>query len=172
MASATIQLESDSFVKRCIYQFGRTIGRPDLAEIVADLWDAALEESSHRTYRTGQRAYLKYIKTLTATAARNAMSPFQRTYLNFTELHLAFFIAHLVLQPSIKAGSTIAGYVVHVKYGFREAGCDPSAYDTVFLRQVKTGVKKSFPSGPDKRHPFLLPQYINRIAFLRPTEST
>ena len=100
------------------------------------------------------------------------MFPFQRTYLNFTELHLAFFMAHLVLQPSIKAGSTISGYLVHVKYGFREAGCDPSAYDTVFLRQIKTGVRKSFPSGPDKRHPFLLPQYINRMVFLRPTEST
>ena len=81
-------------------------------------------------------------------------------------------MAHLVLKPSIKVGSTIAGYVVHVKYGFRAAGCEPSIYDTAFLRQVKKGVEKSFPSGPDKRQPFLLPQNTNQLAFLRPTKYT
>ena len=125
-------------------QFGDKIRRTDLAEIVSDLWDAALEVSSQRTYRTGQRAYLKFISTLDQSIHHAARFPFQRYKLNDTELYLAFFMAHLVLQPSIKVGSTIAGYVGHVKYGFREAGCDPLVYDTAFLRQVKKGVKNHF----------------------------
>ena len=152
--------------------FGDKIKRSDLAEIVSDLWDAALEVSSQRTYRTGQRAYLKFVSTLDQSVHQAARFPFQRYKLNDTKLYLAFFMAHLVLKPSIKVGSTIAGYVVHVKYGFRAAGCEPSIYDTAFLRQVKKGVEKSFPSGPDKRQPFLLPQYMNQLAFLRPTEYT
>ena len=51
-----------SHVQRDVWSFGEKIGRLDLAEIVVNLYEAALQQSSRKTYRTGQRAYLRFVK--------------------------------------------------------------------------------------------------------------
>ena len=76
------------------------------------------------------------------------------------ELSLAFFVAVMVLDVLPKAASTMHGYLVHVKYHFRAAGCDPELFESVFLRQVLRGMDKSFPTDKDKRTAFLPLEYI------------
>ena len=126
-------------MKREIRQFGILIKRPDLAEVVEHLYDAALQKSSRRTYKTGQRAYLRFINELSGGCPlrREWLRPFKQKSLGRTELSLAFFMAYLVLQPSISAASTILGYVTHVKYRFRENGCTTEEYQTPLLGQVR-----------------------------------
>ena len=53
-------------------------------------------------------------------------------------------MASLVLKATIKAGTTILNYETHTKYLFRSEGCEPIEYDTAFLGQIRTGVRKSF----------------------------
>ena len=72
-------------------------------------------------------------------------------------------MASLVLKPTISASATILGYETHVKYLFRSQGCDPEEYNTPFLSQVRTGIKKSFPQLGDKRTALLLPVYIKEM---------
>ena len=91
----------------------------DLADVVMDLFDAALQPSSRRTYKTGQRAYMRFLRTI----HDGSVFPFQRRTLTETELNLAFFMAFLLLEPKITAASTILGYETHVKYMFKEEGC-------------------------------------------------
>ena len=134
-------------VAECVNQFGTVHKVPHLAEVVLDLYDAALKASSKKTYGTGQRAYDRFIRTL----AGAAHLPFQNRQLNQTELTLAFFMAHFVLKPTIKVGTTILNYETHVKYYFREEGCTEIAYSTPFLRQVRQGVQKTLPSRADDR---------------------
>ena len=87
-----------------------------------DLYDAALQPSSRNTYRTGQRAYDRFIRSMRG----GVYFPFQRQMLGETELNLAFFIAFLVLKPRITKANTILGYTSHVKYVFKEEGCAES----------------------------------------------
>ena len=108
-----------------ILEFGYNHGATGLAETVSDLYDAALKDSSRRTYNTGQRAYFSFV--LTALRNTAPLYPFRRGTLNRTELYLAFFMASLVLKPSISSASTVLGYETHCKYLFRTEGCDPSA---------------------------------------------
>ena len=68
--------------------------------------------SSRKTYNTGQKAYKRFIKTL----REGDMLPFRRRHLAKTELTLAFFMANLLLKPTINVGTTILGYETHVKY--------------------------------------------------------
>ena len=93
-----------------------------LAETVLDLYTAALRESSQKTYKTGQRAYFKLCHKL---KQQESPFPFKQRQLSPTELTLAFFMASLLLEPTINSGSTITGYENHVKYMFREEGCPP-----------------------------------------------
>ena len=51
----------------------------------------------------------------------------------------------------------------HTKYLFRSEGCEPIEYDTAFLGQIRTGVRKSFPCDGDKRAALILPRYIDQI---------
>ena len=74
-------------------------------------------------------------------------------------------MAYLVLQPTITAASTILGYEGHVKYKFRENGCEPSEYKTPFLGQIRQGIQNVFPCQNDKRRALLLPKYIHRESF-------
>ena len=101
-----------TLVEKCVIDFGRIIGRLNLADIVIDLYDAALRESSRNQYRTGQRAYLRFVSGL---RSNGYLLPFSRTRLTKTELTLAFFIASLVLRPSITKAATILNYETHVK---------------------------------------------------------
>ena len=128
------------------------------------LYDAALKDSSKRTYKTGQRAYLRFTEEVNK---KEALAPFHPQSLNKTELYLAFYIAYLVLRPTIKKGSTILAYVGHVKYLFREQGCPPEAYGTPFLGQVHKGVKNVFPIQPDKREAFFLPLHFQHPNFAK-----
>ena len=105
-----------SYIKSEIAAFGVTIRRPDLAEIVENLYDSALRSSSRQTYKTGQRVYLRFVKEVNGGIA--LLYPFRRTSLNRTELALAFYMAYLILQPTIRSPSTILSYEVHVKYMF------------------------------------------------------
>ena len=101
-----------TLVEKCVIDFGRIIGKLNLADIVIDLYDAALQESSHNQYRTGQRAYLRFVSGLLSSGY---LLPFARTRLTKTELTLAFFIASLVIRPSITKAATILSYETHVK---------------------------------------------------------
>ena len=126
---------------------------PWLAEVVIDLYDAALKESSRRTYRTGQRAYDKFITTMEF----GVYYPFMPTTLTDTELNLAFYMASLLLKPSITTAGTILGYECHVKNAFRENGCTEYEYSTQFLKQIRRGIKNTLPAKADKRGALLLP---------------
>ena len=89
-----------------VHQFGINHEVPELAEVVMSLFHAALQPSSQRTYRTGQRAYNRFLGTMRG----GRRFPFRRRFLPETELNLAFFIAFLLLQPSISKASTILSY--------------------------------------------------------------
>ena len=126
------------------------------------MYDAALKESSRKTYKTGQRAYIRFIEE---AQLDGAILPFIPRSLSRTELCLSFFIAYLVTRPSIASASTILGYEGHVKYLFRSQGCDPSVYNTAFLRQLRRGVENIFPKQEDRRIAFFLPHFLQRRTF-------
>ena len=102
-----------------VHQFGINHAVPELTEVVMSLFHAALQPSSQRTYRTGQRAYYRFLETIQG----GRRFPFKRRILPETELNLAFFMAFLLLEPSINKASTILGYETHVKYLFKSEGC-------------------------------------------------
>ena len=155
-------LEGESYVASVVYQFGRDHAVPELAEVVMSLFYAALRTSSQRTYRTGQRAYDRFLRTIQG----GRRFPFKRRYLLETELNLAFFMAFLLLEPSITKATTILGYETHVKYLFRTEGCPEELWKTPFLRQVRRGLKNTLPSSADGRKPLLLPLIMSRPHFL------
>ena len=97
--------------------------------------------------------------------SHEALLPFKPVGLNMTELHLSFYIAYLVLRPTITTASTILGYVTHVKYYFREHGCKPEEYKTAFMGQIRRGVENTFPQQADKRSALFLPFYVGAKAF-------
>ena len=125
------------------------------------MYDAALKTSSQRTYKTGQNAYKRFLQLLPQTSA--AVYPFRRRSISETELRLAFFMASLVLKPTISASSTILGYETHVKYLFRSEGCEPEQYATAFLSQIRVGIQKSFPRYGDKRTALILPRHLDAM---------
>ena len=98
-----------SEIHKAVVKFGNMRNVPQLSEVVMDLYDAALQPSSRNTYRTGQRAYDRFIRSMRG----GLYLPFQRRLLGETELNLAFFIAFLVLEPRITKASTILGYTSH-----------------------------------------------------------
>ena len=151
-----------SWVERQILEFGKRIQQVGLAGVVMDLYDSAIQESSRRQYGTGQRAYLRFAGKLRIPGG---FFPFQKRKLKNTELTLAFFMAHLVLKPTIKKASTILCYETHVKWMFRREGCDPEEYQTPFLQQVRTGLKKTLPSKRDSRSALILPVYLKLQLF-------
>ena len=126
-----------------------------------DLYDAALRVSSRNTYRTGQRAYDRFMVRLSL----GRYFPFEPQRLSETELNLAFFMAFLLLEPRIKAAGTILGYETHVKFKFKEEGCPEELYTTQFLKQVRRGVKNTLPSKSDKRGELLLPLLTHARSF-------
>ena len=130
--------------------------------MVASLYDAALQDSSRKTYKTGQRAYLRFAEEVYGCTVP---LPFLRRRLCNVELHLAFFIAWLLIQPGISSASTVLGYEVHTMPMFRSEGCKPWEYQTAFLGQVRQGVRNVLPCQADKRNAFLLPHHIHLEEF-------
>ena len=155
-------------MERSVINFGEKHKVPHLAEVVLDVYHAALKLSSRRTYNTGQKAYRLFMTSLSG----GVWFPFHRLQLGETELNLAFFMAHLLLKPSIKVGSTILNYESHVKFWFRSEGCAEEEYATPFLRQVRAGIRKTLPSLPDERIALLLPSMIQRPEFHQCDEPT
>ena len=88
--------------------------------------------------------------------------------LNRTELYLAFYMAYLILKPSITKESTILAYEGHVKYLFRQQGCSPDAYKTPFLGQIRKVIQNAFPAQADKREAFFLPLYYKHSSYHYP----
>ena len=125
--------------------------------MVDHLYDAALCTSSRRTYGTGQRAYFKFASEI---RSEKALSPFTARSLNATELHLSFYMAFLILKPTITKASTILNYEGHVKYFFREHGCDELEYSTPFLGQIRRGINNTYPQLANTRRAFLLPHFV------------
>ena len=136
-----------------------------MAEIVEHLYDAALRESSKKTYGTGQRAYFRFVKEISRD---EAYCPFVPQELTRTELCLAFYFAFLVLKPTITKATTILAYECHVKYFFREQGCPPSTYQTPFLGQMRKGIRNAYPQQADKREALFLPLHYRTQAFAEP----
>ena len=56
--------ENHSWVTEAVMNFGRKHGVVALAETVFDLYDAALAPASKKTYKTGQRAYFRFVQQL------------------------------------------------------------------------------------------------------------
>ena len=83
-------LGSGSYIKRSIWSFGQYLGKPDLAEVVENLYDAALKNTSKNTYNTGRRAYQRFAADINK---KEALQPFQQRSLGKTELYLSFYIA-------------------------------------------------------------------------------
>ena len=156
-----------SRVERDVIAFGRKIRRLDLADLVIDLYDSALQESSHKTYGTGQRAYVKFMNEINLPGM---MWPFSQSTLRATELTLAFFMAFLMMRPTITKASTILSYETHLKWWYRKEGCPSWEYNTGFIKQVRRGLRKTLPSPKDNRSAFLLPMFIVMPVFLS-TES-
>ena len=102
-----------SKVERDILEFGRCIDKIGLAGIVMDLYESAIQESSRKQYGTGQRAYLRFVAGITTPGY---LLPFHQRQLQRTELMLAFFMACLLLKPSITRATTILAYETHVKW--------------------------------------------------------
>ena len=69
------------------------------------------------------------------------------------------------MKPSITVGTTIEGYETHVKYWFRTEGCPEVEYNTPFLCQLQTGIKKTLPSRADTRRALLLPNFMTSAEF-------
>ena len=100
-------------------KFGHQYRVVELAHTVMDLFDAALKPSSRRTYKTGQRAYSRFLEAL----QDGIHFPFRPLALRHTELNLAFYIAFLLLEPTVRKAWSILNYETHVKSWFRSEGC-------------------------------------------------
>ena len=103
-----------------------------------------------------------------ATMRGGVAFPFHRRVLGQTELNLAFFIAFLLLEPTVRQASTILNYETHVKYLFKEEGCAEEAWATPFLKQIRKGLRNTLPTMADKRKPLLLPLVASHPLFETP----
>ena len=132
--------------------YGEQIGNRLLAKAVIFFYRNAWKASTTRTYKTGQRWWAKF------TAAYPAIKthPFTRLSVQEHELALAFFAAHLALQPTIERGTTVAAYLTHVRAEWRQAGCPEKRLKSPFVALVTRGIRRALPATPDSRHAFLL----------------
>ena len=75
-------------------------------------------------------------------------------------------MASLLLKGSITSANTILSYETHVKYMFREEGCEEAEYKTPFLGQIRRGIKNTLPPQADKRGAFILPHFLATPRFM------
>ena len=87
-------------------KFGKAYGVPELAEVVMEFFQAALHLSSQKTYMTVLRAYTRFMNSLRG----GVYLPFKRRILPETELQRVFFMALLLLKPTIMKASTILNH--------------------------------------------------------------
>ena len=133
-------------------RYGERIGSKTLAEAVIYFYQNAWAASTTRTYKTGQRRWQQF------TTMFRSVSPFPhpRAALQDFELSLAFFAAHLALQPTITRGTTVASYLSHVRTLWRRDGCPKACLTSEFVALVTRGIHRALPATPDARHAFLL----------------
>ena len=125
------------------------------------MFDASLRASTRKTYKTGQKAYDRFILDL----AQGVRFPFQHVTISDTKLNLAFYLANLLLRPTITSANTILGYESHVKSLFLEEGCGEHIYNTPFLRKVRRGARNTLPCRADRRGALLLPLLAEHTEF-------
>ena len=111
VANDIIVLSSFIGLTASCLRYGERIGSSTLAEAVIYFYHNAWTASTTRTYTTGQRRWQQF------TSMFRDISPFPhpRAALQEFELALAFFAAHLALQPTITRGTTVAAYLSHVR---------------------------------------------------------
>ena len=78
-------------------RYGQLYANEHLAKAVIYFYDNAWAASTTRTYKTGQRHWASFIASFPAIPHY----PFPHTLPRQFELALAFFAAHLALQPTI-----------------------------------------------------------------------
>ena len=89
-----------TFVTEAVLKFGKRQAAENLAEVVLDLFDASLRASTKRTYKTGQRAYDHFVRTL----AQGVRLPFQNVPLSETELKSGILHGALVIAAYHQIG--------------------------------------------------------------------
>ena len=144
--------------------YGEQIGNRLLAKAVIFFYRNAWKASTTRTYKTGQRWWAKF----TAAYPAIRIHPFTRLSVQEHELALAFFAAHLALQPTIERGTTVAAYLTHVRADWRQAGCPEDRLSSPFVALVTRGIRRALPATPDSRHAFLLLSCSPRPHFQNP----
>ena len=149
----------------CCPRYNERIGSPTLAEAVIYFYHNAWTASSTRTYTTGQRRWRQF------TSIFRGISPFPhpRAALQEFELALAFFAAHLALQPTTTHGATVAAYLSHVRTLWRHNGCPKSCLTSTFVALVTSGIHRAPPAIPDVRSAFRLLDCRPPPDFLHPS---
>ena len=133
-------------------RYGERIGSPILADAVIYFYRNAWTASTARTYTTGQRRWQQSTSSFPGVSP----SPHPRAALQEFELALAFFAAHLALQPTITRGTTVAAYPSHVRTLRRHNGCPKSFLSSKFVALVTRGIHRALPAIPDDRSAFLI----------------
>ena len=148
-------------------QYGERIGSTTLAEAVIYFYHNAWTASTTRTYSTGQRRWQQF------TSIFRAIGPYPHPHskLQEFELALAFFAAHLALQPTITRGTTVASYLSHVRTLWRHNGCPKSHLTSEFVALVTRGIHRALPATPDDRCAFLLLDCHPPPDFLQPSSA-
>ena len=150
--NCTIIMSSFLGVASSCLRYGEVIGNELLANAVIYFYQNAWAASTTRTYGTGQRRWAKF----TSAYPLIRRYPFTRTPLREFELAIAFFAAHLALQPTITRGTTVATYLSHVRADWQKAGCPADRLTSKFVALVTRGILRALPATPDSRQAFLL----------------
>ena len=145
-------------------RYGRLYANEHLAKAVIYFYDNAWAASTTRTYKTGQRRWASFIASFPAIPRY----PFPATIPRQFELALAFFAAHLALQPTITRGSTVAAYLAHVRTEWRKAGCTSKYLSSHFVAMVTRGIHRALPAKPDSRCALLLLDCVPPPIFMKP----
>ena len=161
----TIFMSSFLGVASSCLRYGEVIGNELLANAVIYFYQNAWAASTTRSYGTGQRRWAKF------TSAHPFIRhyPFTRTPLREFELAIAFFAAHLALQPTISRGTTVATYLSHVRADWRQAGCPVDRLTSEFVALVTRGILRALPATPDSRQAFLLLACHPPLYFVTPS---
>ena len=133
-------------------RYGEAIGNELLAKAVIYFYHNAWAASTTRAYGTGQRRWAAF----TTSYPSVKYYPFTRSPLQEYELAIAFFAAHLALQPTISRGTTVAAYLSHVRADWRQARCPVEHLTSEFVALVTRGIHRALPATPDSRQALLL----------------
>ena len=145
-------------------RYGERIGSSTLAEAVIYFYHNAWTASTTSTYTTGQRRWQQF------TSIFRGISPFPhpRAALQEFELALAFFAAHLALQPTITRDTTVAGFLSHVRTLWRRNRCPKAYLTSKFVALVTRGIHRALHAIPDDRSAFLLLDCLSQTFCNRP----